>query len=59
MFFEDLDFSNDDVVFSKEYARRVPDFSKRGNMGAAFKDGKVRYTKIRKEPNNGDDDNEK
>lgn len=45
------DFSNDNVVFSKTYSRKVPDFYNPLNIGAedmTFKTSTVKYTRIRK-----------
>lgn len=47
-----FDFSNENVVFSKIYSRKVPDFYKPLNIGIeniSFKTSTVRYTRIRKE----------
>ena len=54
-----LDFSNDDVVFTKTYSRKSPEFQPLG-LGdyLSFTDSSVRYTKIRKETTTYDD-NEK
>ena len=46
------DFSNENVVFSKTYSRKVPDFYNPMNFGnedLSFKTSTVRYTRIRKE----------
>jgi len=46
------DFSNENVVFSKTYSRKVPDFYNPSNIGneePSFKTSTVRYTRIRKE----------
>ena len=50
--YELSDFSNENVVFSKIYSRKVPDFHSAMNLGTedtAFKISKIRYTRIRKE----------
>jgi hypothetical protein len=50
--YELFDFSNENVVFSKTYSRKVPDFYNPINIGTgdiSFKTSKVRYTRIRKE----------
>lgn len=45
-----LDFSNDNVVFTKTYSRKSPDFNTSGfENHMTFSDSEVRYTKIRKE----------
>ena len=54
---ERIDFSNDDVVYSKTYSRTIPDFaSLQRNLemdnSLSFKKSTVLYTKIRKEVNN-------
>lgn len=51
---EEFDFSNEDVVYTKTYSRKVPDFYNFKNSntalenGVSFKTSTVRYTKIRK-----------
>lgn len=50
--YELSDFSNENVVFSKVYSRKVPDFYNPLNIGkenVLFKTSTVRYTRIRKE----------
>lgn len=50
--YELSDFSNENVVFSKVYSRKVPDFYNPLNIGKediSFKTSTVRYTRIRKE----------
>ena len=52
--YELFDFSNENVVFSKTYSRKVPDFNNPLNLGTediSFKASTVRYTRIRKEEN--------
>jgi len=52
--YELFDFSNENVVFSKIYSRKVPNFYDPVNIGAkdiAFKTSKVKYTRIRKKEN--------
>lgn len=47
-----IDFSQDNVVFTKIYSRKVPDYHNPFNdfdKGLKFTESKVRYTKIRKE----------
>jgi hypothetical protein len=50
---EELNFSGHDVVFSKIYARLAPDFFSRQEGGIAFKEATVRYTRIRKDIDDG------
>jgi len=51
-----FDFSNENVVFTKLYSRKIPQFHDTlGNVeneSISFKEGTVRYTKIRKEIHN-------
>jgi len=52
MQYELSDFSNDNVVFSKIYSRKVPDFYNPLNIGSediSFKISMVKYTRIRKD----------
>lgn len=46
-----LDFSNDDIVYTKTYNRKVPKFHKENDFEnkITFENCAVRYTKIRKE----------
>lgn len=45
-----LDFSNDNVVFTKTYSRKIPIFNPVGSESSlSFTDGNVKYTKIRKD----------
>lgn len=56
-----FDFSNENVVFTKLYSRKIPNFydplghEENGFESISFKEGTVRYTKIRKELHNDDD----
>lgn len=45
-----LDFSNNNVVFTKTYSRKIPIFNPVGSESSlSFTDGNVKYTKIRKD----------
>ena len=46
-----VNFEGDDVVYQNEYMRIVPDFN---SLTGAYRETKVRYTKIRKERGNVD-----
>ncbi len=57
-----IDFSNENVVFTKTYTRKVPNYHlfQSLNDELTFTESKVRYTKIRKDFSNGySDDNKK
>lgn len=55
------DFSSENVVFTKLYSRKIPKFydtlghGENGFESISFKEGTVRYTKIRKELHNDND----
>lgn len=44
-----FDFSNEKIVYSKEYNRKILDFKEFDGQHSVFKTGTVRYTKILKE----------
>lgn len=51
-----LDFSNNDVVYTKTYSRKSPEFKPLGlEKFLSFTESSVKYTKIRKESTNNDD----
>ena len=53
-----IDFSNENVVFTKTYTRKVPNYHlfQTLNDELTFTESKVRYTKIRKDFSNGSND---
>lgn len=54
-----LDFSNDNVVFTKTYSRKNPEFKSVGLENyLSFTESSVRYTKIRKDTTTYDDNQE-
>lgn len=54
-----LDFSNDDVVYTKTYSRKSPEFNSLGLSNyLSFTESSVRYTKIRKESKLNDNNKE-